>query len=290
MFYSWTGLNFSLDDEPFQPACEMLRLDNVLRERLHMPLRCEALAQPYVRVAEEKRDHKVKLRTTFESGVTLSGCCLALEEAAYCTGTLNGQPIDMQSRGYYVDPAITMVQLPEIRQGRNKLCLTVEYGDCTNLEWMYILGDFGVELRGAHASLCPKPERLYWGDYTRQGFPFYTGNMTYLAELPEDGAQERILQAPYYSGAALKASLNQGPEQMLAFVPNRCRLHGQGGMLEITCLGNRYNGFGQLHYIGDDLFWEGPNAWRTEGTAWTDTYRVKPMGILSAPQIIIHTR
>ncbi len=54
-----------------------------------------------------------------------------------------------------------------------------------------------------------------------------------------------------------------------------------------ACLGNRYNGFGQLHMMGDDLSWVGPNSWRTEGTSWTDTYQVKPMGILSAPQLIL---
>ena len=38
--------------------------------------------------------------------------------------------------------------------------------------------------------------------------------------------------------------------------------------------------------IGDDLFWMGPNAWRTRGTSWTDGYETKPMGILSAPIVI----
>ncbi len=56
-------------------------------------------------------------------------------------------------------------------------------------------------------------------------------------------------------------------------------------LLRITCPGNRYNGFGQLHLIGDDLSWVGPDSWRTEGVSWTDTYQVRPMGILSAPLV-----
>lgn len=279
---------YALDDEPLQAECEMLKLDNRIRERLHMPMRCEALAQPYVRFKEEMREHQVHLRKSFWSDLPVEDCWLALEEAPYCTGTLNGQPIDMAPQGCYVDEAITKVKLPAIRQGWNELCLTIAYGDCTNLEWMYILGDFGVTVKGAHAAICEKPEKLYWGDYTQQGFPFYTGNMTYLVDLP-DSTKDMMLQVPYYAGAALKASVNGEKTEMIAFVPNKCKikdLKEQGNRLQIVCLGHRYNGFGQLHYIGDDLFWEGPNAWRTEGTAWTDTYQLKPMGVLSAPRIM----
>lgn len=286
---------YALDQEEFQDACEMLKLDNRLRERLHLPLRCEALAQPYIRIKEDVRDHKLRLRTSFDSAIELSGCCLALEEAGRCSCTLNGQAVNMEPQGYYVDPAITTVKLPLIQRGRNELCITMDYGDCTDLEWMYLLGEFGVELKGAHASLYQKPEKLYWGDYTRQGFPFYTGNMTYFVRLPEKDQEEnrgeRFLQVPYYSGAAVKVSAGGQEEQMLAFLPYECKLKDSGGqenLLKITCLGNRYNGFGQLHLIGDDICWLGQNSWRTTGTSWTDTYQVKAMGILTAPQCICH--
>lgn len=288
---------YALDQEEYQDACEMLKLDNRLRERLQLPLRCEALAQPYIRIKEEVRDHKLHLRTSFYSTTEISGCHLALEEAEHCICTLNGQKVNMEPQGYYVDPAITVVTLPNIRKGDNTLCVTMDYGDCTNLEWMYILGEFGVELRGAHAYLYQKPERLFWGDYTRQGFPFYTGNMTYVVKLPEgnqeDNGKDKILQVPYYSGAAVKVSSDNGTEQMLAFLPYKCKLNDlktHDNVLQITCLGNRFNGFGQLHLIGDDLYWLGQNSWRTEGTSWTDTYQVKPMGILTAPQIILSVK
>lgn len=284
---------YALDDGEYQDACEMLKLDNQVRKKLELPLRCEALVQPYIRIKEDVREHKLHLRTYIHSKVELSDCLLALEEAEYCTCTLNGEYVDMEPRGYYVDPAIVVVKLPKLREGRNELCLTMDYGDCSNPEWMYLLGDFGVCLQGAHAFLYAKPEQLYWGDYTRQGFPFYTGNMTYIVKPDKEQtgkAETNILQVPYYSGAAVKASLNGEEEQMLAFLPNQCELNNwkeEDNILQITCLGNRYNGFGQLHLIGDDMFWLGQDSWRSEGTSWTDTYQVKPMGILTAPHIIV---
>ena len=32
------------------------------------------------------------------------------------------------------------------------------------------------------------PEKLFWGDITTQGLPFYAGNVTYLATLPDGGS------------------------------------------------------------------------------------------------------
>lgn len=277
---------FALDDEAYQPAREMLALDNQLRGKLGFPLRCEALAQPYVRVKDNRPAHRLRLRTRFHADVPLSGCSLALEMPANCSGRLNGQPIAMKPCGFYVDPAIATIPLPDIMAGENLLELMMDYDDGTDLEWMYILGDFGVALMGAHTRLCPKPEKLYWGDYTRQGFPFYTGNITYLARLPAECAgRDCALQVPYYAGAAVKVSADDGQEKMLAFLPHECALDGRESLLRLTCLGNRYNGFGQLHLIGDDLVWLGPDSWRSEGASWTDVYQVRAMGILSAPLI-----
>ena len=282
---------YALDDGAYQEACEMLKLDNRIREQLNLPLRCEALAQPYIRLREDRKEHTVYLRTCIYSEVEISDCFLALEEAENSTCVLNGQTVDMKPAGYYVDPAITKIKLPKIRKGNNELYVTVRYGDGTNLEWMYLLGDFGVELKGAHAFLKKKPERLFWGDYTRQGFPFYTGNMTYLVKLPPEQTEneEKQLQIAYYAGAAVKAKVNDGKQQHLTFLPRKYTMRDlkkDDNILEITCFGNRYNGFGQLHLIGDDMYWLGPDSWRSEGTSWTDTYQVRPMGILAAPQII----
>ena len=117
--------------------------------------------------------------------------------------------------------------------------------------------------------------------------------MTYLVRLDEEqdtSAELKTLQIPHYSGAAIKVAVNDGEEQMLALLPYECELSNlkkQDNILRITCLGNRYNGFGQLHLIGDDMVWLGPDSWRSSGTSWTDTYQVKPMGILTAPQVIV---
>ncbi|MCD7806416.1 MAG: hypothetical protein LUH19_03635 [Lachnospiraceae bacterium] len=282
-----------LDHDAVWEECELLKLDNRIREKLGYPLRMEAMEQPYINQEKDVRDHCVELRTVIHSEIELARVRLALEEPEYCTGTLNGERICMRPEGFYVDKAIQTVLLPPVHSGENELVLQVRYGKKSGLEWMYLLGEFGVEVRGSHCQLTAKPEKLYWGDYTAQGFPFYTGNMTYVVpwkeKLPEGNeAGGRWIQVPYYSGAAVKIRVNDDPEQMAAFLPFRCRLNGlkEGeNRIEITCLGNRYNGFGQLHLMGNDEAWLGQNSWRTQGHSWTDTYQIRKMGILSAPII-----
>ncbi len=75
---------------------------------------------------------------------------------------------------------------------------------------------------------------------------------------------------------------------MAALLPYQCiikKLKKGSHKIAVTCLGHRYNGFGQLHMIGDDLTWVGPDSWRTENESWAEEYQVRPMGVLSAPVI-----
>ena len=55
--------------------------------------------------------------------------------------------------------------------------------------------------------------------------------------------------------------------------------------LELTLLGNRENAFGPVHLADEKARWIGPNAWRSEGAEWTESYRLKRLGIRTAPWI-----
>lgn len=280
---------YALEEEDYSEECELLKADNVLRERLGCPLRMEQVEQPYVRKKSDNREHRVRLRTTIHSRIAADGCFLALEEPEYYRGTLNGEEIRMEPVGYYVDRALRTVALPGLQEGENELVLYLQYGNASNLEWMYLLGEFGVRLLGNYKEIVQKPERLYWGDYTRQGYPFYTGNMVYSFEISCEKGTDLSIQIPYYAGAAVKISVDGESEQMAALLPYQCilkKLEKGSHRIAVTCLGHRYNGFGQLHMMGNDLTWIGPDSWRTENESWTEEYQVKPMGVLSAPAIM----
>ena len=278
--------SFALNDGEYRETTELLKVDNIIRSELGYHLRMEEVVQPYI-YSDESRPHVLHLKTSIWSSVELENCALALEELEYCRISLNQEELSTEANGFYVDSAIQTIPLPKIKKGENILEIHMQYGEKTNLEWMYLLGEFGVELPGAQKSLVEKPKQLYWGDYTRQGFPFYTGNMTYFVTVPKCAEDKKqILQIPYFAGTAVRVEVPDHEKKIIAFLPYAEFIETnaqQSGTLKLTLLGNRYNGFGQLHMIGDDVNWLGPDSWRTEGTSWSDTYQIRPMGILTAP-------
>ena len=263
---------------------EILQIDNLLRKKTGLPGRYEDVCQPYAR-KPSSRDYILTLSTKIISSINFTGAKLALEDSKYCKVFLNGREINLQEdAGYYVDRAIKCFTLSEIRTGENILEIQMLFGEDSNLERMYLLGEFGVELRGNNKKIVEKPEKLFWGDYTRQGFPFYTGNMEYYVDVPpveiSEGPKkgERILHIPYFEGAAVIVHPEKGNAQLVAFAPQNAKLNSaETCRVKLTLLGNRYNGFGQLHLIGDDIVWLGPDSFRSCGDSFTGNYNVIPM-------------
>ena len=90
---------------------------------------------------------------------------------------------------------------------------------------------------------------------------------------------------PHYAGAAVRVEAD-GKKQYVVYPPYRTVLTGlEAGEhdLDIVLLGNRQNAFGPVHLADIPRKWIGPDAWRTSGPWWTESYRLKPIGLLSAP-------
>ena len=275
----------SLDDSPFGPRTEILRLDNQLREKLGLALRQEASIQPWC-LPEESPSHHVRLRYEFHSDIFLEGCWLAMEHPENAAILLNGMEVTRED-GWYVDWFLHKLELPAIQKGKNLLEISLPFGSRTNLECLYILGNFGVEL-GQGNKLIPFPKEIGFGDITRQRLPFYTGNVTYESSFGVFEAGEVTITVPYFSNPVLEVFVDGKSRGLIAYQPHRIRIPRlEAGVhrLGICAYGNRFNGFGTLHNSDEEFKWYGPDSYRTQGTQWTENYLVRPMGILSRVEI-----
>ena len=277
---------YALDDEPWQPAEEILRLDNACREKLSWPSRKEAFAQPWVSPAEAP-SHTVRLRWRIRSAMAYSGAQLAMEELNGAQLTFNGQPVPVNVTGWYTDKAIQTVALPPLQAGENVLEASIPFGRRVNLEWAYLLGDFGVEASGRYTCIVPARAQLAFGDITAQGLPFYGGNITYHIPVTTDGGA-LTLRAGQYRGVLQTAALDDGDEQPVIYPPYTLTLPavpaGQH-TLHLTLYGHRRNGFGPVHLTDLCDRWIGPNAWRSEGDRWCYDYRLAEEGVLTTPEV-----
>ena len=276
-----------LDGGEWRPAEELLRVDNAVRKQLKLPPRGGKMAQPWTDAADAPIAGRLELKFIIRSGVEITAPSLTLEDPQTWAISLNGLPVAPQDTGWFVDEAIRTVSLPKLVAGENELALGVDFTRKTNVEWCYLLGDFGVAVEGRSALLTGPITHLPFGDWSSQGLPFYAGNVTYHCNLVTDGAAVR-LAFPKFKNPLLKVSLDGAPGRPVAFAPFEIDLGRLEGLhtLDITAFGNRANAFGPVHHTNEALTWVGPAAWRSTEGNWAYEYQLKKMGLLAAPIIL----
>lgn len=276
---------YALDDAPYRPEEEVLRLDTKLRAELGWNPRQSHVVQPWVE-KDTSTPHTLKLRFVFQSKVPVAGAYLALENSDITEVSLNGiqaAPPD----GWYVDKCIGKVALSDIRAGENVIELKLPYGRKIDVEACYLLGDFGVEVRGRACVLTEKITELAFGDITRQGLPFYGGNITYHLDADIVGGCAQ-LAVSCYRGHLLRAAVDGEDRGVIAFSPyilELGKLASGKHRIDVTYFGSRVNTFGQLHSNNRGGYWWGPDSWRTTGPEWTYEYCFWPQGILKSPEL-----
>ena len=273
-------VRFRLEDDPISGVRDILKADDEIRKTLGYAKRSEHMLQPYI--MEEGEKHSLQLFYEITSEIE-DPVKLALELPEDCKIFLNEQSVDVTSIGYYVDEAISVIQLPNLTVGKNELRLQIGFHQKVNLESMYLLGDFGVELCGTENRLCHREKDLKFGDITMQKLPFYTGNIVYGINVNIDEDGEYALRIPDWKAPVLGVHIDGEDRGIIAYAPYRKRLGklAKGEHRIKVCLyGNRFNTFGILHNCDPKLTWIGPMAYRTEGDCWTDEYRIRPTGIL----------
>lgn len=277
-----------IHDGAWQPREEILRIDNFVRRHLGLGDRTGEVAQPWTDHAPAATLATVDLRFRFQSVTRISAPLLAVEQSLSPKILVNGSLIEWSEKAaYWVDEAIRTIGLPDLEPGTHEIMISVSFNRRSELEWLYLLGDFGVELAGRHTRLVAAPRTLAFGDWTSQGFPFYAGNLTYHTSFKAKGQRMRLV-APKFSGALLTVNLDGKRVGPVAFPPFELDLgnvaHGSHN-LDITVFGNRANAFGPIHCSNAQLEWLGPNSYRTEGNEWAYEYMIRPMGLLVAPSL-----
>ncbi len=267
-----------LDGKKVFDRKEILKLDDEIREYLGYELRHEHMLQPWA--TPKRESHELVLKYEFESELS-TAAEFALELPDTCQISLNGKAADMTVQGYYVDSAISIIHLPDVKKGKNELLITLLFHQKTNLEAMYLLGTFGVFLQKTKAILT-KQRPLMLGDITSQGLPFYTGNLRYefTVQIHTEGVYS--LCVPKWKAPVLTVFIDKKKIGTIICEPYTIdlgKLSAGNHTISICMYGNRNNAFGAIHNPNEYIRWNGPTAYRTTGADWTDEYRVKPVGI-----------
>ncbi|MDO4272974.1 MAG: glycosyl hydrolase [Eubacteriales bacterium] len=276
---------YRFDEGEWNAEEEILRIDNKFREKLGYPLRMEAFAQPWTNDSKEDFEHTLSLRYTITTETDLDSCSLAMENDENTKIILDKTEVENKQTGWYTDRCIRTVALPRITAGTHCLEVQIPYNSKVNIEAMFLLGEFTVQVQGRKQILTKARNTAAFSDLTTQGYPFYGGNITYKIPFTSKGGEISV-QASMFRAPVIKVSLDGEEKGYIVYSPYEINLgetEAGNHTLELTVFGNRVNTFGTVHNCNQTEFWYGPNAWRTEGDQWAYEYQLKPTGLLKAP-------
>ncbi|MDO4284691.1 MAG: glycosyl hydrolase [Eubacteriales bacterium] len=290
---------WKLDEGEWHAREEILRLDNQIRTIVGYPHRQDAYLQPW-RIRNAPEEHTVTLRYEMKSRIATEHLRLAMERPDKARIYWNGGEVKGhtetghggecgQNVDWYVDSFLRIVDLPGLQQGRNELVLVIPYGRKTNLENLYLLGNFGVCARGTQAEIVPEPEKLFFGDISRQGLSFYGGSIDYEMRFVLENEEEIQVRVPHFNAPVLEVWIDGEEAGVIAFSPHTLALGRRAAgehSLRIRAYGNRFNTFGTLHNCDPEFKWYGPDSYRTGGGQWSEAWQLRPFGILSRVEIL----
>ncbi|MBQ7830000.1 MAG: hypothetical protein IJ345_06995 [Clostridia bacterium] len=282
-------------DGEWHDETEVLRADREIRTDVGIEWRGGEMLQPwYSKLNDTKKYGEIELEYEFFVDIMPEGeIFLAGERPELNSYKLNGVSLTCEDiNDFWIDDCFKRMRIPEgaLRLGRNTVTVDVTFMRTTNVESLYLVGDFGVKLDGKKRSLTALPRLLGCESYATYDMPFYTGSITYhltadhYAEaLGADGdAADRIVISPeHFTGGCVKVTA-LGKTTILGWDPYEADVteaYRIGAPIDITVVGTRRNLFGPLHLYPNTAIGCDPNRFMTSGSEWTDDYCLIDSGL-----------
>ena len=279
---------FSIDRCAYEGKEEILRIDTLLRNRFGYRARNSSMAQPYS-YEEKDEEHALTLRYMVNSEIDMTEeVLLAIEDRECVSVKWNGTNCTGDDEGWYIDEDIRKMKLGVLQKGQNILEITLPYREKTNLEAVYLLGDFSVDVVGDDFVLRSRQKHIKFGNVVGQGLDFYGGNIRYLFEVPVVNGALKI-SVPGYRGSCIGVSVDTKEKGAIIIAPYECYIGDLANgthTVEIVLYGNRYNTLSHLHDTNkahEEMSF--PRFWRTQGDEWSYEYQLRAMGIMGEVEI-----
>ncbi len=247
------------------------------------------------------------LRFTFDADVRPTGpIYLVVESPERFEFTVNGQAV-AGDEGWWTDISFRKVDVSDaVQAGRNEIVLSGIFALNTELESVYLVGDFGVTGRRVGEEnrfngqvfdryapdfrVTDLPDRVQGSDrsdrlsvdLTAQGLAFFAGRATLRQTIALPTLDGRtVLEIHNLRAAVAHVRVNGQQMGTVAWPPHRVDitdgLRPGENVVEIELVGTLRNLLGPHHRAGGDLAWTGPSDFRDK-IHWTDDYILVPFG------------
>ena len=292
---------YKLNDEEWQAPDEILKIDDIIRNKIGLPLRQARGKQPWAQkiTSQSKVKASVNLRYKFDiDQLPSNNIFLGIENPGIFRIEINNQKIDSSTEaGWWRDLSLRKIEVPLdlLKTGNNTLILEMDY--CENfsgLEVVYLLGEFGVwKAEDGCYQISSPVTTMKFGDWTRQGLPFYAGAVKYkfFFGWPEASPSKLFIKVPAFDGAAVKVIINKHEAGIISLNYKEVEISefvvAGKNELCIEVFGHCRNSHGPLHYNKVKPDFISTEHFFTSGNEWTDEYVLVSCGLNEAPQLII---
>ena len=222
---------------------------------------------------------RVRLEYEINADICPRDAYIMAERGADGTVKFNGTELhESADKPFVSDICFARYDVPEglWSVGKNKLELELSFSDSEHLEVAYLCGSFAVsESREIYAL----PKKIKMKDLCAQGFPHYTGSITYRIPAPEGKYRISVKD---FSAACLSTG-----ECVCVASPFELHAFSRHGELELTAHLCRRNLFGPLHEIPKNHgnYWAG--SFRTVGDKFSNEYQINEQGLLDVPEMYL---
>lgn len=164
--------------EPSEPV-EVLWADRQIRDYFGLEYRSGQMLQPwYAKKHANEIRGIIELKYEFEMEALPEGkIYLVGERPEKMHYFLNGVPLlCVDDREFWIDDCFKKMYVPKniLKQGLNIITVKTSFSETTNVEALYLVGDFGVKIGEAHNILTVLPQKIGVGNLANYHLPFYT--------------------------------------------------------------------------------------------------------------------
>lgn len=280
---------------------EALHVDRQIRAKIGIEARGGEMLQPWFTKLNCKEVYgDVTLDFEFFCDEVPAGpVFLAAERPENFEYSINGIVLENKDPSdFWIDITFKKLYIPAgaIVKGRNVVSAKVSFMRSTNIEALYLVGDFGVHVDGHKRTLTALPAKVGFKNIINYDLPFYSGKLTYV--IPADAiraacagadagadAGAKFIKIDRFCGSLVKvngAGCDASEEVVIGWDPYRANIEkwlAEDRDIEITLVCSRRNTYGPLHLVPAIQGAYGPPHWVTGGDNWSDDYVLIDSGI-----------
>jgi alpha-L-rhamnosidase len=168
--------------------------------------------------------------------------------------SINGKEIKPETGKWWLDRSFSVFNIGSlVKDGDNTITLkAVPMTVYSEVEPVYIIGNFSVEPATKGFILKVPPSKLLPGSWLTQGMPFYSWGVTYSKEFSIDKYEGKYEVSPgEWKGTVAEITVNGKPAGVIAFPPYRLDVTGfikQGvNKIDVKVIGSLKNLLGPHH-------------------------------------------